>query len=200
MNQYNYNNLLQRYDNLKKEYNQLRTAGFSTTALDSLRRELKEKEERINQMNRGTSVSFTESYNNPLQNIYNDLKSENYDLKNKLNLYQTHYKTQTTPYIMDNDLNNIRNSIIQNNKVEFSNAITQLKTNLDNVIQNNYNTIISMQDRQIEQWKQQERIRREKEKQQLNALISRYDQNLTMEEQENEKLKMRLKELEGYFV
>ena len=200
LNQYNYNNLLQRYDNLKKEYNQLRTAGFSTTALDSLRRELKEKEERINQMNRGTSVSFTESYNNPLQNIYNDLKSENYDLKNKLNLYQTHYKTQTTPYIMDNDLNNIRNSIIQNNKVEFSNAITQLKTNLDNVIQNNYNTIISMQDRQIEQWKQQERIRREKEKQQLNALISRYDQNLTMEEQENEKLKMRLKELEGYFV
>jgi aurora kinase len=200
LNQYNYNNLLQRYDNLKKEYNQLRTAGFSTTALDSLRRELKEKEERINQMNRGTSVSFTESYNNPLQNIYNDLKSENYDLKNKLNLYQTHFKTQTTPYIMDNDLNNIRNSIIQNNKVEFSNAITQLKTNLDNVIQNNYNTIISMQDRQIEQWKQQERIRREKEKQQLNALISRYDQNLTMEEQENEKLKMRLKELEGYFV
>ena len=200
LNQYNYNNLLQRYDNLKKEYNQLRTAGFSTTALDSLRRELKEKEERINQMNRGTSVSFTESYNNPLQNIYNDLKSENYDLKNKLNLYQTHYKTQTTPYIIDNDLNNIRNSIIQNNKVEFSNAITQLKTNLDNVIQNNYNTIISMQDRQIEQWKQQERIRREKEKQQLNALISRYDQNLTMEEQENEKLKMRLKELEGYFV
>ncbi len=71
---------------------------------------------------------------------------------------------------------------------------------MDNVIQNNYNTIISMQDRQIEQWKQQERIRREKEKQQLNALISRYDQNLTMEEQENEKLKMRLKELEGYFV
>ena len=40
-NQNNYNNLLQKYDSLKKEYNQLRTAGFSTSTLVNLRRELK---------------------------------------------------------------------------------------------------------------------------------------------------------------
>ena len=40
----NYDNLLQKYENLKKEYNQLKKAGFSSAALDSLKRELKEKE------------------------------------------------------------------------------------------------------------------------------------------------------------
>ena len=34
----------------------------------------------------------------------------------------------------------------------------------------------------------------------FNALINRYDQTLSMGERENQELKMRLKELEGYFV
>ena len=120
-------------------------------------------------------------------------------MKNKLNLYQTHFKNQSNPIFLDNDLNNIRNSISQNNKVGFSNAITQLRTNLDNATQNNYNTIIMMKDREIEKYKEQERIRREIEKQKFTALINRYDQTLTLGEQENQKLKRRLKELQGYF-
>ena len=36
INQYNYNDLYQKYENLKKEYNDLRNAGFSSGALDSL--------------------------------------------------------------------------------------------------------------------------------------------------------------------
>ena len=207
LNQYNYNNLLQRYDNLKREYNQLRTAGFSTTALDSLRKELKEKEEKINQLAVGRANGnlggtwYKNNYkNNVLQTTYNDLKNENYDLKNRLNLYQTHFKTQSGAIFLDNDLNNIRNSITQNNKVGFSQAITQLRTNLDNVTQNNYNTIIMMKDQEIQKWKEQERLRREREKQQFSQLINRYDQTLTMGERENQKLKMRLKQLQGYFV
>ena len=207
LNQYNYNNLLQRYDNLKKEYNQLRSAGFSTNALDSLRQELKEKEEKINRLvgngvgnNLGGTWYKNNYKTNVLQTTYNDLKNENYDLKNKLNLYQTHFKTQNSAIFLDNDFNNIRNSITQNNKVGFSQAITQLRTNLDNVTQNNYNTIIMMKDQEIQKWKEQERIRREREKQQFSQLINRYDQTLTMGERENQKLKMRLKELQGYFV
>ena len=38
------------------------------------------------------------------------------------------------------------------------------------------------------------------EKQQFSQLINKYDQTLTMGERENQKLKMRLKELQGYFV
>ena len=205
LNQYNYDNLLQRYDNLKKEYNELRTAGFSTTALDSLRRELKEKEEKINQLtgrNTGSGLNNTwykTDNNNIWETTYNDLKNENYELKNQLNLYQSQYKTNDQIFI-DNDLNNIRNSITQNNKDKFTNAITQLRTNLDNVTQNNYNTIIMMKDKEIEKWKEHERIQREREKQQFSALINNYDQNLTMGERENQQLKMRLKELQGYFA
>ena len=209
-NQNNYNNLLQKYDSLKKEYNQLRTAGFSTSTLVNLRRELKEKEDKINQLmiqGRGTSglpqnnIWYNTSYNgNTLQTTYNDLVNENYDLKNKLNLYKTHFKTQSSPIFLDNDFNNIRNSITQNNKEGFSQAITQLRTNLDNVTQTNYNAIIMARNQEIEKWKQQERLREEREKQQFSQLIHRYDQTLTLGERENQKLKMRLKELEGYFV
>ena len=207
LNQYNYNNLLQRYDNLKKEYNQLRSAGFSTNTLDGLRQELKEKEEKINRlMGKGASNNlggtwYKNNYKtNVLQTTYNDLKNENYDLKNRLNLYQTHFKTQNGALFLDNDFNNIRDSITQNNKVGFSQALTQLRTNLDNVTQNNYNTIIMMKDQEIQKWKEQERIRREREKQQFSQLINTYDQTLTMGERENQKLKMRLKQLQGYFV
>ena len=207
LNQYNYNNLLQRYDNLKKEYNQLRKAGFSTNTLDGLRQELKEKEDRINRLvgkGAGNNLGGTWYKNNyktnVLQTTYNDLKNENYDLKNRLNLYQTHFKTQNGALVLDNDFNNIRNSITQSNKVGFSQAITQLRTNLDNATQNNYNTIIMMKDQEIQKWKEQERIRREREKQQFSQLINRYDQTLTMGEKENQKLKMRLKQLQGYFV
>ena len=207
LNQYNYQNLIQKYDNLKREYNQLKSAGFSATALDSLRRELKEKEEKINQLlgkntgggGLGNTWYKSDNKTNEWKSTYNDLKSENYDLKNKLNLYQTHFKIQSNPIILDNDFNNIRNSISQNNKVGFSNAITQLRTNLDNITQNNYNTIIMMKNKEIEKYKELERIRREQEKQQLSALISKYNQNLTLGQLENQKLKMRLKELQGYF-
>ena len=220
LNQYNYDNLLQKYDSLKQEYNQLRTAGYSTTALDILRRELKEKEDKINQLlgrntntNTNTNTNkyssglantwYKSDYKNEWEITYNELKNENYDLKNKLNLYETHFKTQSEPLFLSTDLNNIRNSITQNNKIEFSNAITQLRTNLDNETLNNYNTIIMMKDREIERWKEQDRIRKEKEKQQFSALINKYDQTLTMGERENQKLKMRLKELQelqGYYI
>ena len=186
LNQYNYNNLLQRYDNLKKEYNQIRT-GYSVHDLDNLKRELREKEERINQIiGRNTdgririNNGYKTEYNNNVWAItYNDLKNENYNLKNQLNHYQTYFNNQNGQYFLDNALNNIRNSITQNNKAEFSNALTQLRTNLDNVTQNNYNTIIMMKNQEIAKWKELERIRAERE---------------------NQKLKMRLKELQGYFA
>ena len=207
--QNNYNNLLQKYDNLKKEYNQFSTAGFSNSSLVNLRRELKEKENKINQLmiqrNTGgftpNNTYYVTDYNgNTLQTTYNDLVNENYELKNKLNLYKTHFKAQSGPIFLDNDFNNIRNSITQNNKEGFSQAITQLRTNLDNVTANNYNAIIMARNQEIEKWKEQERLREEREKQQFSQLINKYDQSLTLGERENQKLKMRLKELQGYFI
>ena len=74
LNQYNYQNLLQKYDNLKKEYTDLRNAGFSSTALDGLRRELKEKEEKIKQLAKTASGYKYKNYkpNNDLRITYDD--------------------------------------------------------------------------------------------------------------------------------
>ena len=198
-NEYDYNNLYQKYDNLKREYNELRKAGFSPTALESLRRELKEKEEKINQLSGSMKVNSYSYQNNDLRATYNELKSENYDLKNQLNMYETQYNNQNNVIYLDNDFNDIRNSITQNNKAGFNQAIDRLKNNLDNYTQDNYNTIIMMKDREIEKWKEEDRQRREREKQQFSDLINSYDQTLSMEERENQQLKMRLKELEGFF-
>ena len=204
LNQYNYKNLLQKYDSLKKEYNDLKNAGVPTQSLDGLRRELKEKEEKINQLARTASGYKMKNYklNNDLRITYDDLITENYGLKNKLNLYETHFKNQNQNGVvyLDNNFNEISNSIAANNKTGFNQAFTKLKSNIENYSQNNYNAIIMMKDKEIEKWKEEERKRREKEKQQFNALISKYDQTLSLGEKENQKLKMRLKELQGYFV
>ena len=204
LNQYNYNNLIQKYDNLKKDYNNLRTIGFSTTALDDLRRELKEKEEKINQLANNSMGFFNNNNknNNDLRIAYGDLITENYNLKNKLNLYENHFKNESKsgPIYFDNYFNEIRNSITNKNKEGFNQAIHRLKTNIDNYTQNNYSAIIMMKDREIEKWKEEDRKRREREKAQFNALVNRYDQTLLLGERENQALKMRLKELEAYIV
>ena len=203
LNQYNYNNLLQKYDNLEKEYNELQSGNSFTTTINSLKRELKEKEDKINQLSQSNRINGNNIYlnnNNDLRITYDDLVNENYDLKNKLNFYKTQYNSQNNTIYLDNDFNEIRNSISQNNKYEFNQAIQNLQNNTDNYTQNNYNAIIMMKDREIEKYKEEERLRREKEKQELNALIHSYDQNLSMGERENHELKMRLKELQGYFV
>ena len=232
LNQYNYDDLYQKYENLKKEYNELKKAGYSSGALDSLRREIKDKKETINQLNRnkkqrelnqGNNIQ-NQSYNNNntytypnqgnINNIeynyktnidnnlritYDDLINENYDLKNRLSQYENHFNQNEVIYL-DNNFNEIRNSITNNNKMEFNQAFDKLKTDIDTYTQSNYNTIISMKDQEIERWKKEEKLRKEREDQELKALIHAYDTSLSMGERENAELKKRLKELEGFFI
>ena len=227
LNQYNYDNLYQKYENLKREYNDLRNAGFSSGALDSLRRELKDKENKLNKLMQEQNVNnnvnnninnisnlnqnnsnYNYSYenggynyknNNELEITYNDLVNENYELKNRLNQYENQYNQQNEVIYLDNNFNEIRNSISNNNKIEFDQAFDKLKTDIDIYTQNNYNTIISMKDQEIERWKKEEKLRKEREDQELKALIHAYDTSLIINERENAELKKRLKELEGYF-
>jgi len=201
LDQYNYDNLLEKYDNLQKEYNDLRTLDYSTNTINSLRRELREKEEKINILsnsNQGNAYSYNN--NNDLRATYNELVNENYDLKNTLNIYENQYNNQNNYSYLDSHFNDIRNSLAQNNKNDFNVAINKLQNDIDNYTQNDYNTIIMMKDREIEKWKEEDRLRREREKQEFSDLINKYDQSLTQGERENQELKMRLKELQGYFV
>ena len=198
LSQYNYNNLLQKYESLKQEYTDLQKVGFSKASLENLRRELVEKENKLKQL-RGLAPMGYGSKN--LNVTYNDLKNENYDLRNILNQYKTQYNTTNQKVIyLDNNFNEIMTNVSSNNKIGFNQAFNKLKTNIDSYTQNNYNAIITMKDQEIKKWKEEERLRREREKQQYTILINTYDQNLSNRERENQQLKMRLKELEGYFV
>ena len=250
LNQYNYDNLFKKYEELKKEYNELKNIGFSSDTLEGLRRELKEKENKINQLIKNgipintnnnnninninknynqiqtqtQNISYNTTYNYPTQNYnnnnfsninntnigykyktnndlritYDDLILENYNLKNRLNQYETHYQQNQVIYL-DNDFNAIRNSIYTNNKTGFEQAFDKLKIDIDTYTQNNYNAIISMKDKEIENWKREEKLRKEREDQEYKALIQAYDATLSMGERENAELKMRLKELQSYF-
>ena len=197
LSQYNYNNLLKKYDSLKQEYTDLQKVGFSKASLENLRKELVEKEKKINQLR---ALGFGSGKTN-MNVTYNDLKNENYDLRNILNQYKTQYNTTNQNVIyLNNNFNEIMTNISNNNKNGFNQAFNKLKTNIVTYTQNNYNAIISMKDQEIKKWKEEERLRREREKQQYNILINKYDQNLSNRERENQQRKMRLKELEGYFA
>ena len=206
-NDYNYNNLMQKYDNLNRQYNEIKSSEYTNMDIAGLRRELKEKEDKINYLSQSNkyynynnnNYSNISSNNNELRATYHDLMNENYNLKNQLNMYETQYNNQNNNIYFDNDFNEIRNSISQNNKDGFKQAISNLQNNIDNYTYNNYDTIIKMKDREIENYIEEGRLRREREKQEMSALINKYDQNLMKEERENQELKRRLKELEGYF-
>ena len=240
LNQYYYDNLFQKYEELKKQYNELKNLGFSQDTLEGLRRELKEKENKINQIinggnsynnnninsqqqiqNQSQNVSYNTTYNYPIQSsnnntnnlyigskyktnndlriTYDDLIQENYNLKKKLNQYENLFNQENQIIYLDNDFNAIRNSISTNNKVEFNQAFDKLKIDLDTYTQNNYNAIIIMKDKEIENWKKEEELKKEKEDKEYSDLIQAYDATLSMGERENAELKRRLKELEAYF-
>ena len=146
------------------------------------------------------NIGYNYKTNNDLRITYDDLINENYDLKNKLSQYENHFNQQNEVIYLDNNFNQIRNSITNNNKIDFNQAFDKLKTDIDTYTQNNYNTIISMKDQEIERWKKEEKLRKEREDQELKALIHAYDTSLSMGERENAELKKRLKELEGFFV
>ena len=91
---------------------------------------------------------------------------------------------------MFSDISQQLTNISNNNKNGFNQAFNKLKTNIVTYTQNNYNAIISMKDQEIKKWKEEERLRREREKQQYNILINKYDQNLSNRERENQQLKL----------
>ena len=148
--------------------------------------------------NNNAYVGYKYKTNNDLRVTYDDLIIENYNLKKRLHQYENIFNQQNQVIYLDNDFNAIRNSISTNNKNDFNQAFDKLKIDLDTYMQNNYNVIISMKDKEIENWKKEEQLRKEREEQEYKALIQAYDATLNMGERENAELKKRLKELETY--
>ena len=107
-------------------------------------------------------------FNSEMKNIYNGLITDNFGSKAKFNLFETHFKNPSKKdvfYIGKND-----------NIDGYNMTFGFLKTDIENYNQNNVDGYIMMKDNEINKWEEKERKRREKERQQINALLNNYEQ------------------------
>ena len=200
-----YENLLKKYENLQKEFKL--TKKNNDNIIDKLRRELNDKKIKISKlMIEERKNNYSESdYRRKskeieeLELIYEDLKTENFELKERINHYKRYMKENQKRYF-DNNLNEIRNSIKTKNNTNFKEAMDKLRMNLDEETQKNFYEIIKLKEKQLNQYKEEDKYRREKEKKNFTILINKYDKTLSFQENENKNLKAKLKELESYFL
>ena len=199
-----YNDLIKQYDNLKNKYYLLQTK--YSTELDDLKKELKEKENKIKEfMKKGKLYEFSErEYRRKkkeikeLEMLYDDLKIENQELKEKLNNYSNYLK-EYEKLNYDDNFNEIRDSIRGRNKDTFKRAMDKLKYDLDEDTQKYFYNIINEKERQLKKYKEESKMKRVKEKQEFSIIINKYDKALSWQEKENKDLKIRLHELERQF-
>lgn len=159
--------------------------------VERLRRQLREKDEQLTKLSRDVNSSITE-----LEMYYDELKMENYELKEKIKHYEKHLNEKHGQFGYYNE---IRESIQGNNKVNFNRVMDKLKNHFDDETTRNFNAIIRIKEREIERFKEDEKIRREREKKKYAALINKYDKALGWHEEQNKELKYRLKELQKHF-
>ena len=194
--------LLNKYENMKKDFETLKKNYISET--EKLKGELREKDNKISQfIKEGKLYDFSErEYRRKkrelkeLEIIYEDLKAENDELKERIQKYKQYIKKEKKIYY-ENNFDEVRNSINNNNKNNFQKAINKLKYNIDEETQKNFDIIIKEKEKQLEKYKEEEKERRMKEREQFSLLINKYDRALSWEEKENKGLKVRLQELES---
>ena len=100
-----------------------------------------------------------------MKNNYNHLITDTFGSKLKLNLFETHFKNPNkNAYYFDKNNNNID---------AYNMNLNFLKSDMENYSQNNPDRYIN---NEIIKWEEKERKKREKEKQQINALLNNYQQ------------------------
>ena len=120
-NENNYDELYQKYENLKKENNELKKEGFSSGALDSLRREIKEKKDKINQLIKNGNGNKMNKGNNNINN---------FNIQNN---------QQNGGNYLNNDFSNgIGNRRNNNNMQGFYQYFNNINKNIDFYNQSNY--------------------------------------------------------------
>jgi aurora kinase len=191
-----YSLLKEKYHNLKNDYYQYKNGNESLNEIEELKRKIREKNEIIEKLIKGNeTMNKLEENEKQLKNKCNDLENENYDLRNQVIAYEQQIKDEQIKSI-DSKLNEFRDTLTSD-ELDYGNAFEDLKNHLDNETRQNLNEILKNKDREIEKYKEEEKIRREKEKKKYATLINKYDQTLSWVERENEDLKRKIKELES---
>jgi len=189
-----YEELIDKYEILKKEYDILKGNNPVNNEMEEIKKQIKEKEERIEQLTKLAKDSGEDPDENNLKNKCEELEKENFELKQKVLHYEEIIKEKQGSAV-DNKLNEFRNSITGNDK-DYSNAIENLKSHLDKETRQKLNEIIKEKEKEIKKFREDEKLRRDKEKKKFITLINKYDKTLSWVEKENKELKAKIKELE----
>jgi len=189
-----YEELIDKYEILKKEYDILKEKNPVNNEMEEIKKQIKEKEERIEQLTKLAKDSGEDPDENNLKNKCEELEKENFELKQKVLHYEEIIKEKQGSAV-DNKLNEFRNSITGNDK-DYSNAIENLKSHLDKETRQKLNEIIKEKEKEIKKFREDEKLRRDKEKKKFITLINKYDKTLSWVEKENKELKAKIKELE----
>jgi len=192
-----YAQLQEKYESLKNDYDKIKSGNnISQNEMEEmkeLKKKIQEKNQKIEQLMKGEKPEIQEDKD--LKIKVNDLESENNDLRNQVLAFEQKIKEQQMQSI-DTKLNEFRNSLATFGE-DYNFAFEDLKNHLDKETRQNLNEIIKSKDEEIEKYKKEEKLRREKEKQKYASLINKYDKTLNWVESENEELKRKIKELEA---
>ena len=191
-----YDALIDKYENLKKEYESLKAGNPANNEIEEIKKQIKEKEERITYLIKVAKENGEDPDESNLKNKCNELEKQNSELKQKVIQYEEIIKERQGSAV-DNKLKEFRESITGNDKDSYSTAIENLKSHLDKETRQKLNEIIKEKEKEIKKFKDDEKLRREKEKKKFITLINKYDKTLSWVEKENKELKAKIKELEA---
>ena len=180
---------------MNKEYETLKSSNPINNEVEEIKKQIKEKEERIVQLTKIAKENGEDRDECYLKNKCNELEKENNELKQKVVQYEDIVKERQGSAV-DNKLKEFRESITGNDKDSYSNAIENLKSHLDIETRQKLNEIIKEKEKEIKKFKEDEKLRREKEKKKFITLINKYDKTLSWVEKENKELTAKIKELE----
>jgi len=191
-----YDALIDKYENLKKEYETLKENSPVNNEIEEIKKQIKDKEERIVQLTKVAKENGEDPDESNLKYKCTELEKENNELKQKVTQYEEIIK-QKQGSTVDNKLKEFKESITGNDKDSYSNAIENLKSHLDKETRQKLYEIIKEKEKEIKKFKEDEKLRREKEKKKFITLINKYDKTLNWVEKENKELKAKIKELEA---
>ena len=190
-----YEKLLEKYEKLKRDYEILKENSSSSNDVEEIKKQITEKEEKIIYLTKLAKENGIDPDEINLKEKYSSLEKQKKELKQKVLNYEQIIKEKQGA-VVDNKLKEFRDSISGKDKDAYSKLIENMKKNLDKETRQKLNEIIKEKEKEIKVFKNEEKLRREKEKKRFIALINKYDKTLTWVEKENKELKKKIAELE----
>ena len=190
-----YEKLSEKFENLKRDYEILKESSSSSNDIEEIKKQINEKEERIIYLTKIAKENGIDPDEINLKSKFGLLEKQNLELKQKVSNYEQIIKEKQGT-LVDNKLNEFRNSISGKDKDTYSKEIENIKKIVDKETRQKLNEIIKEKEKEIKKFKNEEKVRREKEKKRFITLINKYDKTLSWVEKENKELKKKIAELE----